>query len=60
MEMREHEEKTMKALRHCAKNECYACPYRHDPECVPRVTGEAKVLIERLQKLLTENAEVQR
>lgn len=55
MKVEAHEEKTMSALRHCSKNECYACPYRHDPECIRRVTGEAKVMIEKLQKLLAEN-----
>lgn len=55
MDTRAHEEKTMKALRHCAKDECYACPYRLDPECIKRLTGEAKQMIERLQKLLFEN-----
>lgn len=48
------EEKTIQALKHCAKTECYACPYRHDPECVPRVTAEAKALIERLLKIIPE------
>ncbi len=46
------EEKTIQALRHCSKNDCYACPYRHDSECIRRVTGEAKMLIDRLLKLI--------
>ena len=54
MDTKANEEKTMQALRHCAKDECYACPYRHDPECIKRVTGEAKQMIERLQKRLSE------
>lgn len=52
MKMEAHEEKTIQALKHCMKDECYGCPYRHDPQCVPRVTGEAKVLIERLLTLI--------
>lgn len=55
MKMEAHEEKTIQALKHCMKDECYGCPYRHDPQCVPRVTGEAKVMIERLLKRLAEN-----
>lgn len=55
MEAKALEEKTMQALRHCSKSECYACPYRHDSECVKRVTGEAKWLIEKLQKQLADN-----
>jgi hypothetical protein len=54
MKMEAHEEKTIQALKHCMKDECYGCPYRHDPQCVPRVTGEAKVLIERLLSLIPE------
>ena len=51
----EAEANTLKALRHCARKECYACPYRHDPDCIPRVTGEANQIIERLQKELAES-----
>lgn len=54
MKMEAHEEKTIQALRHCSKNDCYACPYRHDSECIRRVTGEAKMLIDRLLKLIPE------
>jgi len=57
--LKANEEKTIQALKHCMKDECYGCPYRHDSKCVPRVTGEAKVLIERLLKLIPETAEEQ-
>ena len=57
--LKANEEKTIQALKHCMKDECYGCPYRHDSQCVPRVTGEAKVLIERLLKLIPETAEEQ-
>ena len=56
MNDRDFEEKTIQALSHCSKSECYACPYRHDSECIRRVTGEAKWLINKLRKELSESS----
>lgn len=54
--MPEINETVMTVLRHCAKEECYGCPYRQTRGCTRKMAFTAKQLIDHLLK---RNAELE-
>lgn len=44
----------LSVLRHCAKEECYGCPYRGDRSCTRKMVFSAKQSIEQLMKQVEE------